>query len=67
MGSVSKRREVGGVGVGGDGGAGSLKDRGSELTAVVVSSDQITHILTRRSVVAMVDLGVDKTLEFVWQ
>ena len=64
-GLVSESREVGGVGVVGHRGATSLEERGSELAAVVVPPDQITHILTRRSEMAGVDLGVDECLEFV--
>ena len=65
FGLVSERLEVGGVCGSGDKGATSFEERGSEPAAVVVPSDEITHILTRRAVVAEVDLGVDERLEFV--
>ena len=65
LGVVSKCCEVGGVGVADDGGAGAFEQGGSELAAVVVASDQFAYVLTRRSVVALVDLGVDEALEVV--
>ena len=62
---VPEGSEVGGVCGAGDRGATSFEERVSEPAAVVVPSDQVTHILTCRSVVAKVDLGVDECLEFL--
>ena len=62
---VPEGSEVGGVCGAGDRGAASFEERVSEPAAVVVPADQLTHVLTRRSVVAKVDLRVHECLEFV--
>lgn len=64
-GAVSKRCEVRSVGGADDGGAGAFEEGGSELATGVVASDQIAHVLARRCVAPMVDLGVDEALEIV--
>ena len=61
----SQRREVGGVGDGGAGGAGAFEQSCPQPTAVLVTPDQFTQVLAGRPVVPLVDPRVDEDLEIV--